>query len=242
MGDGGLAVGACYASNAGTTGAARNKKIESAYLGTSYDDSTIEQALTRSGFDWRRSDCVEKEIADHVAAGKIVARFAGRMEYGPRALCHRSIFYRADDPKVNTWLNHRLKRTEFMPFAPVMLRSDACRFLVDYDDERAIAANYMTITYRVTEACKAAAPAVVHVDGTARPQLVDEATDRSAFRVLSEYKRLRGFSVMVNTSFNMHEEPIIRSPAEAVESVKQAGLDVLAIGDCIAVNPAAIAH
>jgi carbamoyltransferase len=242
MGDGGLAVGACYASNAGATGTSRNRKIEHVYLGSGYDAATIEQALQRSGFDWRRSDCVEKEIAEHVAAGRIVARFTGRMEYGPRALCHRSIFYRADDPKVNTWLNQRLKRTEFMPFAPVLLRSDACRFLADYDDGRAVAANYMTITYRVTDECKASAPAVVHVDGTARPQLVDETTDRSAFRMLSEYKRLRGFSVMVNTSFNMHEEPIIRTPDEAVESVKQAGLDVLAIGDCIAMNPAAIAH
>jgi carbamoyltransferase len=242
MGDGGLAVGACYASNAGATGSSRNRKIANAYLGTGYGHAAIEQALKRSGFTWHRSDCAEKEIAAHVASGRIVARFTGRMEYGPRALCHRSIFYRADDPKVNTWLNQRLKRTEFMPFAPVMLRSDACHFLADYDDGRAIAANYMTITYRVTDACKESAPAVVHVDGTARPQLVDETTDRSAFLMLSEYKRLRGFSVMVNTSFNMHEEPIIRTPDEAVESVKQAGLDVLAIGDCIATNPGAIPH
>ena len=140
---------------------------------------------------------------------------------------------------MNTWLNHRLKRTEFMPFAPVMLREDAPRFLQAYDDEHAVAAKYMTVTYAVTDDCKQHAPAVVHVDGTARPQLVDFESEPSAYRMLSEYKRLRGFSVMVNTSFNMHEEPIVRTPAEAVESVQQAGLDVLAMGDYIAFNCAA---
>src|SRR6185312_12684404 len=145
-------------------------------------------------------------------------------EYGPRALCHRSIFYKADDPQVNTWLNTRLKRTEFMPFAPVMLREDAPRFLRDYDDSHSLAARYMTVTYDVTDACRACAPAVVHVDGTARPQIIDADADAAAYRMLTAYKKLRGFSVMVNTSFNMHEEPIVRTPSEAIESVRQAGL------------------
>ncbi len=236
MGDGGLAAGACYASNAGATGAAANKRIRDVYLGTGYGDGEIADALADSGLRWRRSDRIDEEVAANVADGKIVARFVGRMEYGPRALCHRSIFYKADDPRVNTWLNQRLNRTEFMPFAPVMLREDAPRFLAGYDDRRSVAAEYMTITYRVTDDCRALAPAVVHVDGTARPQLVDAATDAHACRMLTEYKRLRGFSVMVNTSFNMHEEPIVRTPREAIESVTQAGLDVLAIGDYLAVR------
>jgi carbamoyltransferase len=236
MGDGGLAAGACYASNAEATGADRNRKISNVYLGTGYSGEDIERALAASDLKWHKSERADEEVAAQVAAGKIVARFTGRMEYGPRALCHRSIFYKADDPKVNTWLNQRLKRTEFMPFAPVMLREDAPRFLLDYDEARSVAADYMTITYRVTDDCKAMAPAVVHVDGTARPQLVDARTDEHATRMLTEYKRLRGFSVMVNTSFNMHEEPIVRTPEEAIESVKQAGLDVLAIGDCIALS------
>jgi carbamoyltransferase len=238
MGDGGLSVGACYAANAGSAGAARNQPIADVYLGSEYTDAEIESALEGSGFDWRRSACVEQEVAGQVAAGKIVARFNGRMEYGPRALCNRSILYKADDPDVNTWLNHRLQRTEFMPFAPVLLREDAPRFLKDYDEARSIAARYMTITYDVTDLCKAQAAAIVHVDGTARPQIIDEAANPSMFGILTEYKRLRGFSVMVNTSFNMHEEPIIRTPDEAIESVKQAGLDVLAIGPFVAFNRA----
>jgi carbamoyltransferase len=234
MGDGGLALGACYAANAGATGAARNQHLTDVYLGTGFSDAEIETALQASGFSWRRSQALAAEVAAHVAGGRIVARFAGRMEYGPRALCNRSILYRCDDPAVNTWLNARLKRTEFMPFAPVMLREDAPVFLKGYDPAASIAASYMTITYDVTDACKQQAPAIVHVDGTARPQLVDRETNPSMFGILTEYKKLRGFSIMVNTSFNMHEEPIIRTPAEAVESVKQAELDVLAIGDYIA--------
>jgi carbamoyltransferase len=234
MGDGGLALGACYAANAGATGAARNQKLSDVYLGTGYGDDEIERALKTSGFTWHRSAEVAREVAAAVAAGKIVARFSGRMEYGPRALCNRSILYRCDDPSVNTWLNTRLKRTEFMPFAPVLLREDAPRFLKHYQAEASIAASYMTVTYDVTDLCKDQAPAIVHVDGTARPQIVDQTVNPSMFGILTEYKKLRGFSIMVNTSFNMHEEPIIRTPAEAVESVKQAELDVLAIGDYIA--------
>ena len=236
MGDGGLAVGACYAANAETTGAGRNQPLTDVYLGTGYTDAEIEAALTSSGFNWHRSDAVEREVAGQVAAGKIVARFNGRMEYGPRALCNRSILYRADDPGVNTWLNQRLKRTEFMPFAPVLLREDAPRFLKDYDADRSIAASYMTVTYDVTDLCQEQAAAIVHVDGTARPQIVDRDSNPSMFGILTEYKKIRGFSIMVNTSFNMHEEPIIRTPAEAVESVKQAELDVLAIGPYVAFN------
>ena len=234
MGDGGLALGACYAANADATGEARNHKLTDVYLGTGYGDEEIERALQASGFTWRRSQALEREVAESVAAGKIVARFTGRMEYGPRALCNRSILYRCDDPSVNTWLNQRLKRTEFMPFAPVLLREDAPRFLKNYQAGASIAASYMTITYDVTDLCKEQAPAIVHVDGTARPQIVDREVNPSMFGILTEYKKLRGFSIMVNTSFNMHEEPIIRTPEEAVESVKQAELDVLAIGDYIA--------
>ncbi len=237
MGDGGLAVGACYAFNA-RSGTARNVPLADVYLGTGYGDREIEEALGGSGFDWHRSDDVERETAEQVAAGRIVARFTGRMECGPRALCNRSILYKADDPSVNTWLNHRLNRTEFMPFAPVLLREDAPRFLKGYDESRSTAARYMTITYAVTEECKVNAAAIVHVDGTARPQIVDRDANPSMFGILTEYKRLRGFSIMVNTSFNMHEAPIIRTPQEAVESVKQAGLDVLAIGDYLAFNRA----
>lgn len=234
MGDGGLALGACYAANADATGAARNQKLSDVYLGTGYGDDEIERSLRASGFTWHRSADVARDVAEAVAAGKIVARFSGRMEYGPRALCNRSILYRCDDPSVNTWLNTRLRRTEFMPFAPVLLREDAPRFLKHYQAEASIAASYMTVTYDVTDLCKEQAPAIVHVDGTARPQIVDREVNPSMFAILSAYKKLRGFSIMVNTSFNMHEEPIIRTPDEAVESVKQAELDVLAIGDYIA--------
>jgi carbamoyltransferase len=234
MGDGGLAVGACYAANSERTGAGRNQPLADVYLGTGYTDAEIEAALRSSGFRWHRSAAVEREVAEQVEAGKIVARFSGRMEYGPRALCNRSILYKADDPLVNTWLNQRLNRTEFMPFAPVLLREDAPRFLENYDPKHSVAASYMTITYDVTDLCKRTAPAIVHVDGTARPQLVDREINPSMFGILTEYKKLRGFSIMVNTSFNMHEEPIIRTPSEAVESVKQAELDVLAIGDYLA--------
>ena len=102
------------------------------------------------------------------------------MEYGPRALCNRSIIYGASDKSVNQWLNNRLKRTEFMPFAPVVRDVDfKDYFIADYDDLRAF--QFMTITCNVTEKCIKEAPAIVHVDSTARPQLVTKEINKSLY-------------------------------------------------------------
>jgi len=172
---------------------------------------------------------VEREIAEQVAGGKVVARFDGRMEFGPRALGNRSILYAATDPTVNDWLNKRLKRTEFMPFAPMALAHRAGDLFEGIERGR-MAAEFMTVTFDCTPRMKQIAPAAVHVDGTARPQLVTERNNPSAFRVLTEYERLTGSPTVINTSFNMHEEPIVCTPADAVRAFVDGKLDVLAAG------------
>ncbi len=106
-----------------------------------------------------------------LAAGKVVARFDGRMEYGPRALGNRSILYHAKEPAVNQWLNQRLGRTEFMPFAPATLYEHRDANYIDMKGAD-YAAQFMTLTFDCTESMKRDCPAAVHVDGTARPQLV----------------------------------------------------------------------
>jgi carbamoyltransferase len=171
-----------------------------------------------------------------LAAGKVVARFTGRMEYGPRALGHRSILYHAKEPAVNQWLNQRLGRTEFMPFAPSTLyeHRQANYKLVDGAD---YAAQFMTITFDCTESMKRDCPAAVHVDGTARPQLVSAEGSPSFHRLLTEYYKLTGIPSVINTSFNMHEEPIVCSPDDAIRAFLQGNLDVLAIGDFLVDHP-----
>src|SRR5207248_11463596 len=173
-----------------------------------YSEAEIEAALRREGLAFEHVAEVEDRVAQLLAEDAIVGRFAGRMEYGPRALGNRSILYPAKDPAVNQWLNHQLGRTEFMPFAPAALASQAPRLFNNLPG-CGKTAEFMTITFDCTEQMKRQCPAAVHVDGTARPQLVSENSNRSFHRILQRYFELTGIPAMINTSFNMHEEPIV---------------------------------
>lgn len=208
------------------------------YLGREYGEAELERALVEHGVAHERAADTEAEIADLIVAGYVVARFNGRMEYGPRALGNRSILYRPDDPAANDWLNKRLRRTEFMPFAPAILSEDADEFMLGLEGARDTA-RFMTITFDCTDTMKRACPGVVHVDGTARPQLVGPEDNRSFRRIIEEVKKRTGVGCIVNTSYNMHEEPIVASPHDAIRSFKEGHLDVLAIGPFIARNPEA---
>jgi carbamoyltransferase len=120
MGDGGCCVGAALAVARKSAGL-QPEELSDVYWGQEYSDNEIGAALEAEGLDGVREDDIELSIAQLLADGNIVARFNGRMEYGPRSLGNRSILYHAKDPSVNLWLNQKLKRTEFMPFAPATL-------------------------------------------------------------------------------------------------------------------------
>jgi carbamoyltransferase len=159
------------------------------------------------------------------------------MEYGPRALGNRSVLYRAMEPEVNQWLNQRLGRTEFMPFAPATLFEERHRCYNNMDGAE-MAAQFMTITFDCTDFMRRTCPAAVHIDGTARPQLVRQEVNPSFYRILQEYWRLSGIPSIINTSFNMHEEPIVNSPSDAIRAFLKGHLDYLAIGNCLVKHPA----
>jgi len=169
-----------------------------------------------------------EEIAELLILGKTVARCVGRMEFGPRALGNRSILFQAGDPRANRWLNEKLKRTEFMPFAPATLTEEAHRCYRNLE-VAADAARFMTITYDCTEFMKQGSPAAVHVDGTARPQLVDRDTNPSFHAILTAYHRRTGIPSVLNTSFNIHEEPIVCTPSDAVATFLAGDLDYLVL-------------
>jgi carbamoyltransferase len=120
-----------------------------------------------------------------------------------------------------------------MPFAPVVLKEHARDYLVNFNEDCSLAAEYMTVTYDVTPKCSETAPAITHVDKTARPQIVTEAINPSYYKILKEYKKLTGHSILVNTSFNMHEEPIVRTPEEALSAFEQSKIHALAMGNFI---------
>ncbi|MBT3604266.1 MAG: carbamoyltransferase [Candidatus Latescibacteria bacterium] len=240
MGDGGLAVGAALAY-CGENTRVHPYRLENAYLGTEGTEADIESELKKQGLSYTRHDNVEAVIAQRLAQGLVVARVNGKMEYGPRALGNRSIIYQATDVTVNKWLNQHLKRTEFMPFAPAILKERAADYYVGFPTSE-FTAEFMTITYDVTKRCQEEAPAVVHVDNTARPQIVSKQSNPSFYHILTEYEKLTGFPQLINTSFNMHEEPIVCTPEDAVRAFQQGHLDVLAIGAYIVDNPEAKPH
>jgi carbamoyltransferase len=237
MGDGGGAAGAAlsafYADHRLPATDRATRRLPTLYLGPAFSDADVDRAVQGlRGVDVKEVADPEVEAARLLAQGRVVARVSGPMEYGPRALGNRSILFHASDKTVNDWLNKRLRRTEFMPFAPVVLEEEASLWLSGWEPDH-VAARYMTVTYRATPRCVKLAPAVVHVDGTLRPQVL-RAEDNPAFhRLLEEYRRLTGLGILINTSFNLHEEPIVCSPADAVRAFDQALLDVLVLRDRI---------
>lgn len=245
MSDEGLAVGAglgMWADQVRKQGATpRWELIQNVYLGWEYPDTEIEDEIERMGFSYQRLDEIEKEIASLLAQGHVVARFNGRMEYGPRSLGNRSILYHPCDPTVNDWLNKNLVRTEFMPFAPSTLAeyADQCFLNVNGAFETA---RFMTVTFDCTDWMKESCPGVVHIDGTARPQLVRESDNESYYKIIQEFYKLTGLPSVINTSFNMHEEPIVCSPNDALRAFDQGHLDYLAIGKYLVKHPKPIQH
>jgi carbamoyltransferase len=227
MGDGGCGTGAAMLKCVEL--GKRPERMESAYLGPEYSEQELAQELKKAGLPADRHPDIESEIARLIADNQVVGRFNGRMEYGPRALGNRSILYSAHDPGVNQWLNHRLGRTEFMPFAPATIYEDRDASYIGVEGAE-FTAEFMTITFDCTPSMRNQCPAAVHVDGTARPQLVSATNNPSFYRVLTEYKARTGISSVINTSFNMHEEPIVCTPHDAIRAFQLGRLDYLAIG------------
>jgi carbamoyltransferase len=230
MGDEGLGLGAALYA-AGKQNGLKPFRVDDIYFGPEYSDSEIEsviQAEQVSSSKHQDSELAER-VASLLADGKVIAIYRGRMEFGPRALGHRTIMYHTKDPKVNDWLNKRLQRTEFMPFAPVTLEEFAGDCYKDLASRR-YAAKFMTVTCDCTDWMKETSPAVVHLDGTARPQLINRKTEPFYYEILTRYYQKTGIPSLVNTSFNMHEEPIVCTPEDAVRAFKLGHLDYLVIG------------
>lgn len=227
MSDDGLAVGSALAA-ALNHDAVNVKPAVHVSLGTSYSAEQVESAIASSGITATYHENITEKIAQILADGHVVARFTGQMEYGPRALGNRSIMYQTNDPSVNQWLNQRLSRTEFMPFAPATLTEYADDCYIGLDGARH-PAHFMTITFDCTPQMKVQSAGCVHVDGTARPQLVSPKSAPDFHAILHAYHAITGIPSLINTSFNLHGEPIVCSPQDAIRSFQQGQLDYLAL-------------
>ena len=254
-GDAGGALGAALAYYHGAAGGARRADgardaMSGAFLGPDHDDETAAAALAARGVPAERlggPDEVARRIAERVAGGAVVGVVQGRAEYGPRALGARSILADPRSPDMQALLNRRIKfRESFRPFAPVVLAERASEYF-----DLPCASPYMLFTAPVAAGRRGASaagstlserlravrsdiPAVTHVDGSARVQTVDRRENPFLHRVLSEFDRLTGCPVLINTSFNVRGEPPVCHPREAIEGFLATGIDMLVLGSYVA--------
>jgi carbamoyltransferase len=235
MGDEGLPVGACllylYERDGAKTWMANRYRLNELYLGASHD---VRFAAAASKYPKIAADFetpAEKAV-DALINGQAVAIYTDRMEFGPRALGARSILASPARRDVNDSINKRLNRSEFMPFAPVVL-ADHAGAVFDIHPGNGHAARFMTITCDVRPEWRDRIPAVVHVDGSARPQVIEARENPLYFQVLTLFHQRTGVPVLVNTSFNVHEEPIVDTPEQALTALMDDRIDCILTKDAL---------
>ncbi|QLD89634.1 carbamoyltransferase [Natronomonas salina] len=200
------------------------------YFGPSYESEDIQSTLETNKIEYAEPDDLERYVAERLADGALVGWFQGRMEMGPRALGARSILAdpRSIDSRdrVNRFVKHR---EEWRPFAPSMLESAAAEYLVDGRP-----APFMIDAYDVADEKTDELAAVLHpADDSTRPQTVRADQHPRYHRLISEFADITGVPVVLNTSFNDHAEPIVRTPTQAIKDFYGMGLDVLALEDVV---------
>jgi len=227
-GDSGTAVGAAYWVWNQALGRPRGFVMEHAYTGPEYSDEECAAAARAAGFEPERldDDRLFGEVARAIEAGDVVGWFQGRMEFGPRALGNRSIVVDPRRADMKDILNARIKHREpFRPFAPsILAEATGDWFEQDY------ASPFMVLVYKTKTERRAQIPAVNHVDDTGRLQTVEERVSPRYHRLISEFARLTGVPVVLNTSFN-ENEPIVMTPEQAVDTFAKTKMDLLVLGN-----------
>lgn len=256
-GDAGGALGAALAACYGYFGAerivhARRDGMQNAYLGPAYSVGDVKKACRATGLDFTQYDsepALNDVVARCLAEGKIVGWFQGRMEFGPRALGNRSILADPRDAEMQRKLNLSIKNREgFRPFAPVVAAESAERYF-----GKAVYSPYMLLTRHLEAGfykplpdgyvqlgmseklavIRSAFPAITHVDGSCRVQTVDADANQPLWALLAAFERLTGVGMLINTSFNVRDEPIVCTPAEALACFTGTAMDVLVMDNLI---------
>jgi carbamoyltransferase len=227
--DGGVALGAALSAAEKLGESIPMERMETAYWGPGYTDDEIEKLLKEAKVSYTKVDDIESRVADLLEKGKIVGWFQGRMEMGPRALCNRTILANPTIADMADIVNADVKhREKWRPFAPAVALEDAATYFTGLEKEKE--SPFMLRVSYVQEAYKDKLPAVTHFDGSARIQTIKESQNPRAYKLLQEVKKRSGMSVVMNTSFNDNNEPIVCSPKDALRCYFGTGFDALAIG------------
>jgi len=202
------------------------------FWGPAVDGSALAQLARedRQSFDeLDHSDLIDR-VADDLAAGRVVGWMDGALEFGPRALGHRSILAAPHTTEMRDRLNREIKyREEFRPFAPVVPIEAADRYF-ELPPGGARLARFMSGVFPVRPEWRARLAAITHVDGTARVQTLERGMAPPLYTLLEAYGRRSGIPVLLNTSFNLAGEPIVSRAVEGYSTFRRSGIDVLVAG------------
>lgn len=232
--DAGTALGAAFAAHIKLTGRRPDFAMRHAYWGPEYSNTAIEAALRAGGITtFRRSDAICRDTARVLRGGKIVGWFQGRAEVGPRALGARSILADPSNPTMKDRVNLQVKHREpWRPFAPSILAEYADEYI-----EHSAASPFMILAFQTKPDKLDALRSAIHVDNSCRPQTVTRETNPRYWELIDEFRKLSGVPAVLNTSFNIDSQPIVCSPADAVWTFLNCGLDYMAIGDYLVWKP-----
>jgi carbamoyltransferase len=255
-GDAGGSVGSAYAAfhiwNGNPRIISYPDAMKSAFLGPEYGDNEILKIIRKYGLVYKYySDFngICTFIAQKLAEGKVVGWFQGRMEFGPRALGNRSILADSGNPEMQKTLNLKIKfREGFRPFAPAVLAEDMIEYF-----EPGIASPYMMFVNKLRQKwrfpgpqgesemqmsnqyqkAKSSFPSVTHLDYSARAQTIDRNFHPKFWQLITEFKRITGCGMIINTSFNVRGEPIVCSPKDAWQGFLRTKMDFLVLGNYV---------
>ena len=229
--DAGTAIGA--ALEVAAEKGIRPEAMEHVYTGPSFTNEEIRKALDSFKVPYRREEDVCRFAAEKLAQGCIVAWFQGAMEFGPRALGNRSILADARDPAMKDRINATIKfREDFRPFAPAVLEEKVADYF-----HGGVTSPFMTLTFDVREEKRSQIASITHVDGTARIQTVGAKTNPRFHRLISEFGKITGVPMVINTSFNVKGQPIVCTPRDAVSTFYMTGMDYLVLEDYVLSKP-----
>jgi carbamoyltransferase len=226
--DAGTALGAAYMVWNQLLARPRTYSMSTPYLGPEYSDLQIQKALELNNLVYTHHQDIEAVVAKRLADGDIVAWFQGRMEFGPRALGNRSLLADPRNPNIRDVMNVKVKHREhFRPFAPSILAEKATEWFSI--PKKSVSSDFMLFAYDALPEQQAKIPGVVHFDGTSRVQTVPQVSNPKYHKLISEFEKLTGVPIVLNTSFN-DSEPIVCSPQDAINTFMKTKIDCLAIG------------
>ena len=226
MGDGGISFGA-------VANFLKKKKklpeLKNYYLGKKISKRKLLNLSKKYKYNLYKPKNIFLEVSKLILKKKIIGICHGRAEFGPRALGNRSIICLANNTFLLKKLNSRLKRNDFMPFGPIIISYLADKCLKNF--KKNISSRHMTLTYYASDYLKKESPGIIHIDGTIRPQIVYKNDNLFLYNLLDKLYKKYSIPCLVNTSFNVHEMPIVNSELDALSCLKQKVIDFIVSED-----------